>query len=66
MKVANINMARLNENCPTGFRKVTNSGKTMCAGHGSRCVSTTFSSHGFQYDRVCGRVIGYQFGTFRR
>ena len=62
MRVANINMTRPNVNCPTGFRKVTASGKTMCRGQGSSCISTTFSSHGLQYSRVCGKIIGYQFG----
>ena len=62
MRVANINMTRSNENCPAGFRKVTASGKTMCGGQSSRCISTTFSSHGLLYSRVCGKIIGYQFG----
>ena len=62
MRVADINMTRPNENCPAGFRKVTNSGKTMCGGQSARCISTTFSSRGLQYNRVCGKIIGYQFG----
>ena len=62
MRVANINMTRPNESCPAEFRKVTASGKTMCGGQGSSCISTTFSSHGLQYSRVCGKIIGYQFG----
>ena len=63
MRVADINMTRPNENCPAGFRKVTISGKTMCGGQSSRCISTNFSSHGLQYSRVCGKIIGYSFGT---
>ena len=61
MRVANIDMTRANENCPAGFRKVTASGKTMCGGQASSCISTTFSSHGLQYSRVCGKIIGYQY-----
>ena len=64
MRVANINMTRPNETCPAGFRKVTDSsGKTMCGGQGSSCSSTTFSSHGLQYSRVCGKIIGYQYNS---
>ena len=63
MRVADINMTRPNENCPAGFRKVTASGKTMCGGQSQRCIGTTFSSHGLQYSRVCGKIIGYQFAT---
>ena len=60
MRVADIDMTRPNENCPAGFRKVTASGKTMCGGQGAGCISTTFSSHGIEYSRVCGRINGYQ------
>ena len=62
MRVADINMIRPNENCPEEFRKVTASGKTMCGGQSRNCISTTFSSHGLQYSRVCGKITGYQFG----
>ena len=62
MRVADFDMTRPNENCPAGFRKVTASGKTMCGGQSRSCISTTFSSHGLQYSRVCGKIIGYQFG----
>ena len=62
-------MTKNKENCPAGFRKVTSSGKSMCGGQSSRCVSTSFTSHGVEYSRVCGRITGYQFGlteAFRR
>ena len=63
MRVADIDMTRPNENCPAGFRTVTASGKTMCGGQGAGCISTTFSSHGIEYSRVCGRINGYQYYT---
>ena len=63
MRVAHIDITQLNQDCPTGFRKVTASGKTMCGGQGEQCISTTFPSHGVQYSRVCGRITGYQFYT---
>ena len=62
MRVADIDMTRHKENCPTGFREVTVSGKRMCGGRNVTCVNTSFSSHGVEYSRVCGRIIGYQFG----
>ena len=61
MRMADINMTRPNENCPAGFRKVTTLGKTMCGGRSQSCSNTTFSSHGLQYSRVCGKIIGYQY-----
>ena len=62
MRVADIDMTRHKENCPSGFRRITSSDKVMCGGQSSRCISTTFSIHGIEYSRVCGRIIGYQFG----
>ena len=62
MRVADIDMTRHKENCPAGFRLVTSSGKRMCGNTGVGCVATAFSSRGVEYSRVCGRVIGYQFG----
>ena len=61
--MADIDMSRPNENCPAGFRKFISSGKTMCGGQGAGCISTTFSSHGIEYSRVCGRITGYQYYT---
>ena len=63
MRVAHIDMTQPNEDCPTGFRKVTANGKTMCGGQGEQCINTTFHSHGLQYSRVCGRITGYQYGA---
>ena len=63
MRVADINMTRPNENCPAEFKKVTANGTTMCGDQNASCNSTTFSSHGLQYSRVCGKIIGYQFGN---
>ena len=63
MRVAHINMTQPNQDCPAGFRKVTANDKAICGGQGSRCISTTFPSHGVQYSRVCGRITGYQFYT---
>ena len=43
-------------------RCMISSDKIMCGGQISRCVSTSFTSHGVEYSRVCGRITGYQFG----
>ena len=61
MRVADINMT-LQKSCPSGFRKIISSGKVMCGGQSSRCISTSFSSHGIEYSRLCGRIIAFQFG----
>ena len=63
MRVANLDMKVINQQCPLGFRLVT-SPRRSCGRPGpAGCVSTTFPVHGVEYSRVCGKIIGYQFGT---
>ena len=63
MRVAHIDMTQPNQDCPAGFRRVTANDKAMCGGQGQGCINTTFSPHGLQYSKVCGRITGYQFYT---
>ena len=63
MRVAHLDMTREGEDCPSGLRLATYSGKRLCGRTGIGCTRTTFSIHGLEYRRVCGKVIGYQFGT---
>ena len=37
--------------------------RRMCRKPHSGCFSTTFSTHGVTYQKVCGRIIGYQFDS---
>ena len=62
MRVANLDMTDTNQHCPSGFRLIT-SPKRTCGTPGSRCVSTTFPLNGVKYSRVCGKIIGYQYGS---
>ena len=60
MRVADLDMTNPTHHCPQGFRTVT-SPKRLCGRQsGPGCVSTTFPAHGIQYQKVCGRAIGYQ------
>ena len=66
MRVANLDMTDPNQNCPTRFRLVSRTSAPLrtCGRPGpAGCVSTTFQTYGVEYSHVCGRVIGYQFGT---
>ena len=61
MRVADLNMTNPTHHCPQGFRTVT-SPKRLCGRQsGPGCVSTTFPVHGIRYQKVCGRVTGYQY-----
>ena len=66
MRVAYLNMSDPNEKCPEGFRLYEENGVRACGrpttSSGS-CVSTTYPSEGISYSQVCGKVIGYQFGS---
>ena len=63
MRVAHLDMTREGEDCPSGLRLATYSGKRLCRRTGSGCSRTTFSVQGVEYRRVCGKILGYQFGS---
>ena len=63
-RIANINISA-GDDCPTGWTKATQSGFTFCRVASDRnqvCSSTSFSTYGTSYQRVCGRARGYQKG----
>ena len=64
-RVVFINMTNTSQQCPSGLALTTYSkrtcGRTSSSSH--RCDSTSFSVGGMAYSRVCGRVIGYQYGN---
>ena len=65
MRVANLDMTDLNQNCPEGLRLVTREEPPLrtCGRMERRCTSTTYSTYGVEYSNVCGRIIAYQDST---
>ena len=66
MRVAGLDMTNSNHQCPSGLMERTFSGKRTCVRieTTSGCSSTrNFITSGVEYSNVCGRVIGYQYGT---
>ena len=64
-QVAYLNMTNTSHHCPTGWME-TNYSRRTCgrASIGVRtCDSVIFPVGGMEYTRVCGRVVGYQFGA---
>ena len=60
MRVAYVDMTQPNQECPSGFTTITTP-KRLCGRlvvYG--CSSTMFSTNGFAYEQVCGKVIAYQ------
>ena len=64
-RIAFINMTDTSYDCPTGLNLTSYSKRTCGRSHTQRggCSSTTFSTEGVPYSRVCGRIKGYQFGV---
>ena len=64
-RITNIDIST-GDDCPSGWRRDTHSGVSFCrvVSDGlNDCSSTTFSTNGVSYQRVCGRARGYQKGT---
>ena len=61
MKVASFDMDNPSHSCPSGLRLLTDT-KRRCVtpSDGAGCASTMFNISGIPYQRVCGKVIGYQ------
>ena len=67
-RVANLNMSNTSQEFPHGWTLQTHSsGSKRLCGRGSSgaysCVSSMYSTFGISYSHVCGRVIGYAYGT---
>ena len=64
-RIAFINMTDTSYNCPTGL-SLTSYSKRTCglpSTLSAGCISTTFTVNSMQYQQVCGRMRGYQFGA---
>ena len=63
-RIAFIDMTDTNYDCPTGLNLTTYSKRTCGPSHiGEGYSSTTFNVGGSPYNRVCGRIRGYQFAA---
>ena len=64
MRVAYLDMTDSHQTCPQGFKQF-NSPKRACGRtlNTGGCNSVTFPVHGVSYRKVCGRILGYQFGS---
>ena len=63
-RVAYLNMTDSTHICPLGFILRTDHGKRTCGRiTGAGCTSITYTTHGLQYSKVCGRIIAYQYST---
>ena len=63
MRVTVLDMRDSQQQCPDGL-KYFSSPKRACGRsvNGLACNSVTFTTYGLQYQKVCGRLLGYQVG----
>ena len=64
-QVAYLNMSDPTQQCPSAWREYNTGGVRACGRpdtNGGSCETTIYPTT-VQYARVCGRVIGYQFGS---
>ena len=64
-RVAFIDMNDTNHSCPSGLRPISSPrscGSSLYSTSQS-CSSTIFSIQGLSYRFVCGRIVGYHYGT---
>ena len=64
-RVAYLNMRDPTQQCPSAWREYNTGGVRACGRprtSGASCPTTTYSIN-FQYRKVCGRVVGYQYGS---
>ena len=64
-RLAHLDMTDSTVDCPTGFMLYELSGVRACGRPdvGKGCQSVKFPSNGVSYSEVCGRVVGYQYGS---
>jgi hypothetical protein len=63
MRIANVDMRNNHSQCPPGLVYSVTEGRRLCRkpSLAPGCSSTTFSTQGVRYEKVCGKVIGYQY-----
>ena len=63
MRVGYLNMSESDASCPNGWREVSTPIRSCRRNFGSYVNSVSYSSNGIPYSRVCGRILGYQYGA---
>ena len=64
MRIADYDTSR-GDDCPSGWKKITANGIALCRSpnYSEGCHPTTFSVQQIKFNKICGRIKGYQKGT---
>ena len=64
MLVTSLDMKNSTHNCPSHFKQEESGGKRFCVKKvRTGCSSQTYSIGGVPYAEVCGKALGYQYGS---
>ena len=64
MRVVDQDFNNRSDPCPSNYIERFDTGLRTCIGDfGTGCLSTDYSTFGVSYSSVCGKLIGYHFGT---
>ena len=63
LEVANLDLSNSHQKCPKGFKLITHPVRACVKTAKKGCSSILFPTHYIQYQRVCGRMTGYQVGS---
>ena len=64
MRIADYDTSR-GDDCPSGWNKITANGIAMCRSPNDNpgCYPTTFSVRNIEFNKICGKIRGYQKGS---
>ena len=65
MKVTELDMTNTSNQCPHDLRQTIHNTKRLCTrnSYGGGCSSVHYKTHGIGYNKVCGKIIAYQYGS---
>ena len=65
-RITYVNMSDPSQQCPLAWREYSTTPIRLCGrpeGSNYSCSAMFYSSNGYEYRRICGRAIGYQYGS---
>lgn len=66
MLITNVDLTRPDHECPVDWEEIDSPKRVCGRTEGTKgCSLWTFTTHGVPYSKVCGRVVGYQYGSVR-
>ena len=62
-RIAYLDMTDPSQSCPRTLASIINPVRSCGRRSSSGCDSVVYASHGIPYTQICGRLVGYQYGS---